>query len=94
MTTKEDIRKECEEAVSRPGKFEGEHIYTPYFYDVILNGEREILEENITTIEIEPEDREIFPEIPSDATRIILAESEQGFVHCETVDDNFTLYLH
>lgn len=32
------IRKDCQDTVRRPGKFEGCPSYVPYFYDQMLNG--------------------------------------------------------
>jgi len=38
-----DRIQDYNESVSRPGKFEGETIITPYLYDAMLNGDGELL---------------------------------------------------
>lgn len=65
-------RRECEELVSYPGKFEGEPPYTPYFYYYAAM-------DNTDVVEVNPYDVKMFPELKNVcAVRII--ETNEGFV--------------
>lgn len=79
--------KDYEAMVKRPGKFEGEPAYTPYFYDFFMDGEGEdVSKENDSTIlrfTIEVEDVEMFPEL-QEFTHVELIFSETGFVYGHT----------
>jgi hypothetical protein len=66
--------------IRNPGKFEGESLYTPYYYDIMLNGEGE-------TIQITEEDRLLFPDIPQDSGYAVVIEDDQGFVSVEFTDN-------
>jgi hypothetical protein len=87
----EAIRKEGEETVSFPGKFEGEGRYSPYFYNAIMDGgigEEFYFGEGepiYTLYVLESEDKEIFPEL-KDVYGVCLWESEQGFFNCIILD--------
>ena len=70
-----------------PGKFEGEPIYVPYFWEILLNGcysdddeydENDILISSI--ISIDEIDKRFFPELEG-YSKIVLWESDQGFVY-------------
>lgn len=82
METK-DYNDYCE-MVSKPGKFEGEQPYIPYFWQQYLNGwENETVYDNdvqYSLYEIENEDRIIFPEL-KDIFGIALWEDNNGFVN-------------
>jgi len=77
-----EIVKHYEEMVKQPGKFEGEPRVAPYFYNLVLNGEGEQLEEGCFSIKITPEDCEIFPELEG-YKRVILYVDNDGFVYGE-----------
>lgn len=65
--------------IQNPGKFEGETLATPFYYDIMLDGEGCI-------IEIEPSDRLAF-DIDDKYNYVYVAESNDGFVSlvwCET----------
>jgi hypothetical protein len=87
----ETIRKEGEEAVKGPGKFEGEQRYSPYFYDAIMDGgigEDFYFGEGkpeYTLYILEKEDKDIFPELEN-VYGVCLWESEQGFFNCIPLD--------
>lgn len=49
-------RKECEELVAHPGKFENEPPYTPYFYYYATV-------DNTDTVDVIPADVKMFPEL-------------------------------
>src|SRR3990172_10115390 len=74
------------------GKFEGETVYAPYFYENAEDGE--ILSyddegsEFAALIEITAEDREIWPEINADSAFIGLSETDLGFVSVRELTSN------
>lgn len=75
---------ECDEQgrITSPGKFEGEMCYLPYFYDLAMCGEGELDEEDGTfTVDIQPDDRELFPQLAADQESVTMIESESGFVY-------------
>ena len=76
--------------IRNPGKFEGEMLYAPYFYDCSNDGEFLCgLDdgEYVTLVEVGAEDREQFPEIDATTTFIKVRESEQGFVSVTELTD-------
>ena len=74
-------RNECNDLVNRPGKFEGEPVYAPYYYDIMLNGGAdEVGEDNVDTFTVTEEDRLIFPELKGIDT-IIQYEDDNGFIY-------------
>jgi len=76
--------------IQNPGKFEGEPLSTPFYYDLMLNGEGEF-------IDIEPSDRVQFPNIPDNKAIAYVTETDQGFVTIEFLDaddqDLLNLYI-
>lgn len=58
--------------ITSPGKFEGESLATPYFYNVSLDGSGHI-------VQIEGEERELF-KIEKKYSHILVYESNDGFV--------------
>lgn len=98
--TREEILKEytVDEAgcITTPGKFEGEMLYAPYFYEAVMDGcgedvydqDGEEYEESsllYTRLDIHPEDRTEFPELDPTTTEVLVYPSDQGFVHVEEV---------
>lgn len=71
--------------IRSPGKFEGEMIYAPYYWDWALHGEGEMMQDstgsNWTVFKVHPEDRVLFPEIPSNVHSVALMVTDQGFVY-------------
>ena len=95
--TRFDILREYRvenDIIRSPGKFEGEHISAPYFYDDSMNGCWEYMfadgpEDEETPLlfvwtEISEEDRKEFPEIAEKYVKLF--ESDQGFVSVEFTD--------
>ena len=74
-------RQECEDAVSHPGKFEGQAVYVPYFWDVFLDGCADRDDGRVLGFDVTAQHRAIFPELKRRRT-VRLIETEQGFV-CE-----------
>jgi hypothetical protein len=73
--------------IESPGKFEGEMLYVPYFWEDCLAGEADddIWEPGgfqVSVVRIIQEDRDAFPELGKVHT-IHLWEDEQGFVRTE-----------
>ena len=86
--TPEQTRNECLEAVAGPGKFECEQIFSPYFYDILMNGcsnDEVYLDNLFSGIHITKADLVIFPEL-SKTYGVICYESDQGFFYCVTYD--------
>lgn len=71
-----------------PGKFEGEMLYAPYFYDLMMNGGSDFTDYDGDTplelFDVSPDDVKEFPEL-KDVSQIRCWESEQGFFYCEEV---------
>ena len=74
--------------IQNSGKFEGEMLYAPWFYEAMLNGTGdETLADNSELFELTNEDRAMFPELGTEQF-LILSESDQGFVSCEVTNDD------
>lgn len=76
--------------ICSPGKFEGEQIWAPYFYEEVLNGSSDdsIDEHNGTVTDvfiISAEDRAEFPEL-NDVYAVLVNEDGSGFAYCTAVD--------
>jgi hypothetical protein len=72
--------EECEKAVQRPGKFEGESRYVPYFWTA-YDGDYEQYKYGyyIACYKVRPEDKVLFPELKRRKV-IKLIETNDGFV--------------
>lgn len=72
--------------IRTPGKFEGEPIYAPYFWDLSLEGMADSYSDDgeVITFQVTDDDRAEFPEL-TDVKYVRLHESDNGFVfcHCE-----------
>lgn len=80
--------------IRSPGKFEGEPAYTLHFYDASMEGCDEPLFDMErhgffgTLIEIDAEDRELFPnDIEPQHAYAYLTESDQGFASVELLTE-------
>lgn len=71
-----------EDAVSRPGRFEGEPRWVPYFYDQATGGCADGFGEEYDWFRIGQEDINIFPELHGHKS-VILTYSDDGFVYGE-----------
>lgn len=70
-----------------PGKFEGEPLYVPYFYDAFLDGFAEFEgdeDDEYMTFDITDEDVELWPELKG-WSRILLFERSDGFVSHQVI---------
>ena len=69
--------------IRSPGKFEGEPVYVPYFWDAYLEGFADEDDGEVLTFRVTAEDRAEFPELDG-VTTVRLWETDQGFVYSET----------
>jgi hypothetical protein len=67
--------------ITSPGKFEGEMLYVPYFWDAYLNGLVDDDDGGVLTFLVDGEDRAMFPEL-GNATKVHLESDDAGFVYC------------
>ncbi len=67
--------------IRSPGKFEGEYLYVPYFWDLFLNGCADEDDGDVLRFNVTEKDRMEFPEL-TDVHTVTLTECEQGFVSC------------
>jgi hypothetical protein len=75
--------------IKTKGKFEGEFLYAPYFYDLMLNGctiqncNADLVHEVVDCFELEEKDFQEFPELArngySIGDRIIFQQNDIGF---------------
>lgn len=73
--------------IRSPGKFEGEALYVPYFWEFGLQGFSDSEDDDGNWVfSVSDEDRQEFPELAEQGiTRITLSESDSGFVYCEAL---------
>jgi len=67
------------EVVRRPGKFEGEAPYVPYFWECYLEGFADRDDGTVLGFDVHDDDRAIFPELKGRRT-VNLMELDTGFV--------------
>jgi hypothetical protein len=60
--------------ITDPGRFQGEQIYVPFFYDLVLNGEGD--GEEVVTVKVEAPDREAFPELKKREAVVLWCKSD------------------
>ena len=79
MLTAEEYR----ENVRHPGKFEGCSAYVPYFWDLLMDGDGEELDDNVVQFVVTNEDIAKFRNELGYMCghKIKLWEDDQGFVH-------------
>jgi hypothetical protein len=78
------IREMGRQLRDSPGKFESSPIYTHFFWEAVLSGDGEDMENNAIRIDIEEEDRRIFPELAG-FDCVDLYEDDNGFVYAEAI---------
>ncbi len=76
--------------ICSPGKFEGEPLYAPYFYHIVMMGDGECGQDgdgnHYDDIEITDEDRAEFVELCGYST-IRIFEDTNGFCYSALIDD-------
>lgn len=65
--------------IRSPGKFEGEMLYMPYFYDEYLNGMADVIEDDLITFYVDDADLKEFPELENQ-NRVCFYVNDDGFV--------------
>tara|TARA_R100000306_G_C4272634_1_gene90952 strand:- start:266 stop:541 length:276 start_codon:yes stop_codon:yes gene_type:complete len=66
--------------VSRPGKFEGCEIYAPFYYDCMLDGDGEELDDGCLRFDVRSSEVKMFPEL-ANTKYVDLYEDDNGFVY-------------
>jgi hypothetical protein len=72
-------RTEYEDMVRRPGKFEGEARYVPYFWEAFLDGFADSDDGEVIGFRVSEQDKTLFPELKK-RKWVRLYEREDGFV--------------
>ena len=67
--------------IRSPGRFEGERLYVPYFWDAYLQGLADRDDGRVVTFSITDQDRQEFPELKGKRS-IKFYQRDDGFV-CE-----------
>lgn len=70
--------------IRSPGKFEGELVYVPYYWEYGLEGGSDGDANGEFLFNIDGDDVEVWPEL-RDVIYLRLWEDSQGFVYCNTV---------
>ena len=87
MKTLEQIKEEYKvenNIIKSPGKFEGEPVYTVYYWDLYLDGGYDELTEDYILYELNEDDYFLFTEL-TDYSKLYLYELDNGFVISEVV---------
>jgi hypothetical protein len=71
--------EEYKDDVSRPGKFQGEQPYVPYFWECFLDGFADRDNGSVLEFDVWEEDKKLFPELKNRHT-VKLVEEDNGFV--------------
>jgi hypothetical protein len=66
--------------IRRPGKFEGERLYVPYFWDAYLSGFADRDDGRVLGFDITADDRALFPELGKRRRTVKLFQRDDGFV--------------
>jgi hypothetical protein len=80
--TREEIEREynvVDGIIRRPGKFEGNAVYVPYFWDIAMNGFAGSRDRSLYSFDVKDGDRAMFPELNGRRT-VKLLEIVDGFV--------------
>lgn len=81
------VRANCYQATKRPGKFEKEPIWVPYFFELLdsPHDDYQVSEgEYASLFVVDDDDREVFPELQESYAVCIWTDS-QGFVYGEAL---------
>ena len=79
--------------ITSPGKFEGTPIYTPHFWELVLEGEGEEHYDHsagtpVSIIHVDEWDLIEYPELATDHIKYIqMHEDDQGFIYIDGLDD-------
>jgi hypothetical protein len=70
--------------IDRPGKFQDEPDYVPYFWDRAVKGLSGSIEDRVFTMTITEDDVKLYPELIA-GQRLLLGESSDGFVYSKLI---------
>lgn len=88
--TRQDVLKEYQVndkgIITNKGKFEGEKLYVPYFFDAVMNGFSDEIGESLDIFILTKEDKTEFPEL-KDVFAVVLEHSDNGFVYGKTMTE-------
>ena len=95
MVTIEEIKKaydvDMTGVIKSPGKFGGEKIYSPYFFEFYLNGfgGDEIMVDDVlyNCFEIDSDDLKQFPDELMGVFGVIMWQNSQGFIFCKAFNE-------
>jgi hypothetical protein len=83
MLTRQEIQTQYDVdpsgVIRTPGKFEGEMLYAPYFYECFLEGFADEDDGCTARFDVTPADVLLFPEL-ADVTSVTLSVDDNGFV--------------
>ena len=85
--TRQDIEAEYDVEngrITSPGKFEGEPVYVPHFWEFYLNGFSDDDDDGVLSFNVDEDDRREFPELKGVDT-VQLYQSDNGFVFSSTL---------
>ena len=83
METQYETYSEHPNIIKSPGKFEGESIWAPYFWDLYLDGGYDNDDGETVNFVINDEDRKAFPAL-KEYTKYSFRVSDDGFVYGKT----------
>ena len=71
-----------------PGKFEGEPVYVPYFWDAFPpDWVEDEDDDGVLIFKVSAEDRAAFPGMLDGVREVRLREDDNGFVHSQVIKD-------
>lgn len=94
MNKREELLSEYtiqDDRITSPGKFQGERVYVPYFWEKGLEGWADYEADDDPVFIVMPEDRGLFPEL-NGTPAVRLHEDSQGFVREVPVDKSVESY--
>lgn len=83
---RDNYKFDCHGRIKSPGKFEGQKVYAPYYWELTLEGgSDELVTDKFNRIHyifnLDSSDVEMWPEL-SKAKQLRVHESDLGFVSC------------
>lgn len=75
-----DYTVDAEGRITDPGRFEGEPIYVPYFWELSMDGMADWDDGHAFGFRLTPEDRAQWPELPKRRRTINLWQRDDGLV--------------
>lgn len=79
-----DVYPDCPIVIRNPGRFEGEPLWAPYYWDVYMNGGADDDDGGCLSFDVSEDDRVIFPEL-ADVARVEIYQRDDGFISSATI---------